>query len=156
MKWKGYGRKRQWLTLSHYLCIRLEGLKKPLKSQSELSVLLPRFELSWEGCWGCSHVFLCYLGVSLDDMQKHTDLSENPSAYLDSTRNRECRVKAIYAQQSLGKYMNIFAVSAIGIATVRVQFPAWQDFSPLHSVQTDSGSHPASYPMGTGERFPRG
>jgi hypothetical protein len=25
-----------------------------------------------------------------------------------------------------------------------------QDFSPLHAVQTGSGAHPASYPMGTG------
>jgi hypothetical protein len=25
------------------------------------------------------------------------------------------------------------------------------DISPLHNVQTDSGAHPASYPMGTGE-----
>jgi hypothetical protein len=32
----------------------------------------------------------------------------------------------------------------------RVQFRAWQEFSLLHSVQTDSGADPASYPMGTG------
>jgi hypothetical protein len=31
----------------------------------------------------------------------------------------------------------------------RVQFPAVQDFSLLHSVQTDSGAHPISYPVGT-------
>jgi hypothetical protein len=30
-----------------------------------------------------------------------------------------------------------------------VWFPAVQDFS-LHSIQTGSGAHPASYPMGTG------
>jgi hypothetical protein len=29
-------------------------------------------------------------------------------------------------------------------------FPAVYNFSLLHSVQTDSGAHPASYPMGTG------
>jgi hypothetical protein len=28
------------------------------------------------------------------------------------------------------------------------------DFSLLHSVQTNSGAHPASYPMGTGGSFP--
>jgi hypothetical protein len=28
-------------------------------------------------------------------------------------------------------------------------------FSFIHSTQTDSGAHPASYPMGTGGRFPR-
>jgi hypothetical protein len=27
-------------------------------------------------------------------------------------------------------------------------------FSPVHSVQTDSEAHPASYPMGTGCYFP--
>jgi hypothetical protein len=31
-----------------------------------------------------------------------------------------------------------------------------QDFSPLHSVQTDSGTHPASYQMGTMSDFPEG
>jgi hypothetical protein len=29
-----------------------------------------------------------------------------------------------------------------------------QGFSPLHSVQTDSGAHPTSYPMSTGGSFP--
>jgi hypothetical protein len=36
----------------------------------------------------------------------------------------------------------------------RVRFPAVQDYSLLHSDQTDSESHPASYPMGTGVSFP--
>jgi hypothetical protein len=53
--------------------------------------------------------------------------------------------------------------SAVGIATgyglddkgVAVRFLAVQDFSPLHVVQTGSGAHPASYPMGTGGYFPR-
>jgi hypothetical protein len=31
-----------------------------------------------------------------------------------------------------------------------------QDFSLLHRVQTSSGVHPASYPMGTGSSFPGG
>jgi hypothetical protein len=35
-------------------------------------------------------------------------------------------------------------------------FSVWQDFSLLHSVQTGSGAHQASYPMGTRGRFPRG
>jgi hypothetical protein len=30
----------------------------------------------------------------------------------------------------------------------RVRFPALQDFSLLHSVQTSSGAHPDSYPTG--------
>jgi hypothetical protein len=40
--------------------------------------------------------------------------------------------------------------------TARVRFPAMQDFSLLHSVQTDSGAHPASYPMHTGGSGPGG
>jgi hypothetical protein len=31
-----------------------------------------------------------------------------------------------------------------------------QEFSFLHVVQTGSGAHPASYPMGTGGSFPGG
>jgi hypothetical protein len=37
----------------------------------------------------------------------------------------------------------------------RVRFPAG-DFSPHHRVQNSSGSHPASYPMGTGVSFSKG
>jgi hypothetical protein len=33
---------------------------------------------------------------------------------------------------------------------------AGQEFSPLHIIQTSSGVHPSSYPMGTGGSFPRG
>jgi hypothetical protein len=32
----------------------------------------------------------------------------------------------------------------------------WKDLSFLHSIQTDSGGHPASYPIGFGGSFPRG
>jgi hypothetical protein len=38
--------------------------------------------------------------------------------------------------------------------TTRVRFLAVQDFSFLHSVQTDTGAHPGSYPMGTEGGFP--
>jgi hypothetical protein len=31
-----------------------------------------------------------------------------------------------------------------------------KNFSPHHRVQTDSGPHSASYPMGTGGSFPGG
>jgi hypothetical protein len=49
--------------------------------------------------------------------------------------------------------------SSVGIAMGNgldawVRFPALQDFSFLHSVQTDSGAHPASYPMGSRDSFP--
>jgi hypothetical protein len=40
--------------------------------------------------------------------------------------------------------------------TARLRFPAVQDFSLLHSVQTGSGAHLASYPIGTGSSFLRG
>jgi hypothetical protein len=40
---------------------------------------------------------------------------------------------------------------------IGVQFPAGaKDFSSSLCVQTDSGAHPASCPMGTGGPFPRG
>jgi hypothetical protein len=39
---------------------------------------------------------------------------------------------------------------------VGVRVPAWQNFSLLHSVQTSSGAHPASYPMVTEGSFPGG
>jgi hypothetical protein len=38
-------------------------------------------------------------------------------------------------------------------STARVRFPAVQNFSLLHGVQTGSGAHPASYPMATGGSF---
>jgi hypothetical protein len=55
--------------------------------------------------------------------------------------------------------------SPVGIATgyglddrevgVRVSVGA-RNFSLLHVVQIGSGAHPTSYPMGTGDSFPRG
>jgi hypothetical protein len=50
----------------------------------------------------------------------------------------------------------------VGIATgygpKRSEFESrWgQEFSLLPVVQTDSGAHPASYPVGTGDSFPGG
>jgi hypothetical protein len=46
--------------------------------------------------------------------------------------------------------------SSVGIVTGRVRFPAVQDFSFLHSVQTDSEANPASYAMGNGGSFTGG
>jgi hypothetical protein len=37
-----------------------------------------------------------------------------------------------------------------------VRVPVGSEFSLLHVVQTGSGAHPASYPMGTGSSFPGG
>jgi hypothetical protein len=39
---------------------------------------------------------------------------------------------------------------------VRVPESGGQEFSLLHVVQTGSGVHPTSYPMGTGGLFPGG
>jgi hypothetical protein len=39
-------------------------------------------------------------------------------------------------------------------STAWVRVPAVQDFNLLHSVQTDSGTHPVSYPVGTGGSSP--
>jgi hypothetical protein len=39
----------------------------------------------------------------------------------------------------------------------RGSIPTWvEDFSSSPCVQTGSGAHPASYPMGIGGTFPRG
>jgi hypothetical protein len=52
--------------------------------------------------------------------------------------------------------------SSVGIATrygldCRGSIPRQgQDFSLFHGVETGSGAHPASYPMGTGDLFPGG
>jgi hypothetical protein len=37
-----------------------------------------------------------------------------------------------------------------------IVFSAVKDFSLIHSIQTGSGTHPASYPVGTGDSFPGG
>jgi hypothetical protein len=52
-----------------------------------------------------------------------------------------------------------YCILKLGVAiatgwTALVRFPAVLDLSLLHSVQTGSGAHPASYPMGTGGSFP--
>jgi hypothetical protein len=54
--------------------------------------------------------------------------------------------------------------SAVGIATgygldgrgVGVRVPVGQDFCLFRVIQTGSGAHPASYPIGTGGSFPGG
>jgi hypothetical protein len=51
-------------------------------------------------------------------------------------------------------------ISSVGIATSygldgRSSIPGKGDFSLLNSVQTGSGAHPTSYPVGTGGSFPR-
>jgi hypothetical protein len=51
----------------------------------------------------------------------------------------------------------VFSVSLVGIATAGVGFPPKaRDISFLHSVQTGSGAHPASYLTGTEGFLARG
>jgi hypothetical protein len=47
-------------------------------------------------------------------------------------------------------------VTGYGLVDQAVKFEYWkgQEFSLLHIVQTGSGAHPASYPMGSGGSFP--
>jgi hypothetical protein len=46
----------------------------------------------------------------------------------------------------------------MGWKTKGLEFECWwgQEFSLLHFIETGSGAHLASYPMGTGDFFPRG
>jgi hypothetical protein len=65
---------------------------------------------------------------------------------------------------SLPEHENESRDSSVGIATgygvttkgSEFEFPWGQEFSLLHVVQTGSGVHPASYPMGTGGSLPGG
>jgi hypothetical protein len=47
-------------------------------------------------------------------------------------------------------------IGAVSIVTSYGLDAEGKDFSPLHVVQTGSGAHVASYPMGTGDSFPGG
>jgi hypothetical protein len=51
---------------------------------------------------------------------------------------------------------NIMYKFVIVYRSDRIRFPTVKDFSFVYSVQTDTGAHPASYPMGTGGSWPRG
>jgi hypothetical protein len=73
----------------------------------------------------------------------------------------------IAARQRLGKYPPIVARQRLsrnvthgylGLRAERPGFDSWhgQEISLLHRVQTGSGAHPASYPMGIGGSFPGG
>jgi hypothetical protein len=56
-----------------------------------------------------------------------------------------------------GLLLSLLSDPGAGIATgcmARVRFPAVQDFSLLHSIQTDSGAHPASYQWVSGALSP--
>jgi hypothetical protein len=54
---------------------------------------------------------------------------------------------------NLSKYITTTLVHRAG-PEARLRFPAVYAFSLLYRVQADSGSHSASYPIGTMEFFP--
>jgi hypothetical protein len=71
-------------------------------------------------------------------------------------------VKYRFIMHSIGHHLESWD-SSVSIATgyrldnrgVGVRVLVGSEFSLLHLVQTGSGVHPASYPMGTGSSFPR-
>jgi hypothetical protein len=52
--------------------------------------------------------------------------------------------------------MGYLSQSVQRLATGWVTENSGEEFSLLHVVQTGSGAHPASFPMGTGGPFPGG
>jgi hypothetical protein len=75
-------------------------------------------------------------------------------------------LEILNTRPATGRYIKLCVLSkwgsqdgCVGIATgwtVGIWFRTEErDFSLLHSFQTDSGTHPASYPVATGGSFPR-
>jgi hypothetical protein len=64
-----------------------------------------------------------------------------------------------YENWSESRDSSVDIVTGYGLAyrMIGVRFPAGAGNFPLrHRVQTGSGTHPSSYPMGTGGSFPEG
>jgi hypothetical protein len=57
---------------------------------------------------------------------------------------------------SRGSSGSIVSDYGLGDRAIEVRSPTGADFSSSPCVQTGSGAHPASYPMGTGSPFPGG
>jgi hypothetical protein len=75
-----------------------------------------------------------------------------PPHFLSSTIPR-MRNQVPHAQENSS--VSIVTRLRIGRLENWVLFPAGtRDFSELHSIQTGTGAHPASYPIGTGGSFP--
>jgi hypothetical protein len=65
--------------------------------------------------------------------------------------------KPVYNQMSRGSSGSIVSDYGLDDRTIEVRSPTEaEDFSSSPCVQTGSGAHPASYPMGTGGPFPGG
>jgi hypothetical protein len=59
-------------------------------------------------------------------------------------------------KRSRGSSGSIVSDYGLGDRAIEVRSPTGADFSSSPCVQTGSGAHPASYPMGTGGSFPGG
>jgi hypothetical protein len=55
-----------------------------------------------------------------------------------------------------GSSGNVVSYYGLDDWAIEVRSPTGADFSSSSCVQTSSGAHPASYPMGTGGSFPGG
>jgi hypothetical protein len=63
----------------------------------------------------------------------------------------------MYVQESRGSSVGLALVYGLEDRGSRVRFPPGSgNFSLHHRVQNGSGTHPASYPVGTGGSFPGG
>jgi hypothetical protein len=62
----------------------------------------------------------------------------------------------IYFVGSRGSSGSIVSDYGLDDWAIEVRSPTGADFSSSPCVQTGSGAHPASYPMGTGGSFPGG
>jgi hypothetical protein len=65
-------------------------------------------------------------------------------------------VKIIYSHGSMDSSVGIATGYGLDDGGVGVRVPEGSRFSFLHVVQTGSGVHPTSYPMGTQGSFPGG
>jgi hypothetical protein len=52
--------------------------------------------------------------------------------------------------------MGVYYTNPLDDRAIEIRSPTGADFSSNPCVQTGSGAHPASYPMGTGGSFPGG
>jgi hypothetical protein len=81
-----------------------------------------------------------------------------PIGNLTSLYQVPAHISAImFYDKIIGLHLVLF-ISSVGINFAKgSEFESrWgQEFSFLHVVQTGSGAHPVSYPMGTGGSFPR-
>jgi hypothetical protein len=85
-----------------------------------------------------------------------TDLGYDNSSFLlfpIITKNTNELFVILQKHASRGSAVAITTGYGLDDRGAGVRVPVGQEFSLLHVVQTGSGAHPASYPMGTGGSF---